>query len=335
MKKESANKKQNKKESILKNEGVALNLASAIIEITSDAVIVTNLKGEITFWNKGAVEIYGYTNKEALGKNISMIYRNEDLQLLGERIKKVLQGENISNTEVTLIDKYKNSHTVLLSINGLKDEKGNINQLVGFTKDITEQRLKDEKYQSFFKENITGVFMIELEKPIPINLPVNEQIESIFNDGIVSDINNATAQAFGLESIDELIGQKVSSFYDPESMLPGGNVFPVYEHFICNGYSTSGFETSETLKSGELIWTSNNALGIVENDHLIRFWGSFIDITERKQAEVSLRSSERKFKNLTETAQVSIAIFGAASGKGYLYVNHYWENLTGYSRKEA
>ncbi len=62
MKKESANKKQNKKESILKNEGVALNLASAIIEITSDAVIVTNLKGEITFWNKGAVEIYGYTN---------------------------------------------------------------------------------------------------------------------------------------------------------------------------------------------------------------------------------------------------------------------------------
>ncbi len=141
MKKESTNQNQKKSKSVPQKEGVALDFASSIINNTSDAVIAIKLNGEITLWNNGAVECYGYTSEEALGKNISIVYRKEDLPLLGKRIKKVIQGENLSNAEVVIIDKYKNERIVLLSITGLKDEKGKVNQMVGLTKDITETKL--------------------------------------------------------------------------------------------------------------------------------------------------------------------------------------------------
>ena len=37
-----------------------------------------------------------------------------------------------------MLDKDQKEHTVLLSLNGLKDESGKITKLIGFTKDITD-----------------------------------------------------------------------------------------------------------------------------------------------------------------------------------------------------
>ena len=142
------------------------DFASSIINNTSDAVIAIELNGEITLWNNGAVECYGYTSEEVLGKNISIVYRKEDLPLLYKRIKKVIQGENISNAEVIIIDKSKNEHTVLLSINGIKDEKGKVNQMVGLTKDISEQKqaefalkTSEENYRAIFEQSLVGIGM--------------------------------------------------------------------------------------------------------------------------------------------------------------------------------
>ena len=99
MKKDNTNQNQKKSKSVPKKEGVALDFASSIINNTSDGVIATNLNGEITLWKNGAVNLYGYTREEVLGKNISIVYLEEDLPQLGQDIDKVIQGENISNQE--------------------------------------------------------------------------------------------------------------------------------------------------------------------------------------------------------------------------------------------
>lgn len=48
-----------------------------------------------------------------------------------------------------------------------------------------------------------------------------------------------------------------------------------------------------------------------------------------------IQESEEKFRSLAESAKVLIAIVDDIAGSKYLYVNREWENITGFSKKEA
>ena len=99
MNKDKTNQNPKMDKSVTKSDMTDLDLASSIINNSSDTIIATNLNGEITLWKNGAVNLYGYTREEVLGKNISIVYLEEDLPQLGQDIDKVIQGENISNQE--------------------------------------------------------------------------------------------------------------------------------------------------------------------------------------------------------------------------------------------
>src|SRR5579863_4082804 len=51
----------------------ALVRLAAIVESSQDAIIGTDLKCQITSWNKSAELMYGYTAAEAVGKHISIV----------------------------------------------------------------------------------------------------------------------------------------------------------------------------------------------------------------------------------------------------------------------
>ena len=99
MNKDKTNQNPKMDKSVTKSDMTDLDLASSIINNSSDTIIATNLNGEITLWKNGAVNLYGYTREEVLGKNISIVYLEEDLPQLGQDIDKVIQGENVSNQE--------------------------------------------------------------------------------------------------------------------------------------------------------------------------------------------------------------------------------------------
>ncbi len=73
-------------------------LASAI-ESSDDAIITKNLDSIITSWNPGAERMFGYTEKEAVGKSIRMLIP-DDLQ--GEEdmvLAKIRGGEKVDHYE--------------------------------------------------------------------------------------------------------------------------------------------------------------------------------------------------------------------------------------------
>jgi PAS domain S-box-containing protein len=48
-------------------------LIEAILETVSDAIIATDAEGFISFWNPGAVRIFGFTSEEAVGRSLDLI----------------------------------------------------------------------------------------------------------------------------------------------------------------------------------------------------------------------------------------------------------------------
>lgn len=48
-------------------------LAQAVLATQSDAIVASDQNGKITFWNPGAVRIFGYTSEEALGQSLDLI----------------------------------------------------------------------------------------------------------------------------------------------------------------------------------------------------------------------------------------------------------------------
>ncbi len=126
-----------------------LKKSSLIIDSTSDAIITTDIKGNIILWNSGAEHIYGYSKEEVEGKPISILYKGNNLNILRNIISELFKGNDISSMELTSRGKKGNDIHILLSLTTIKDEYGNIIELVGLTKDITKRK----KMENALKKN--------------------------------------------------------------------------------------------------------------------------------------------------------------------------------------
>jgi PAS domain S-box-containing protein len=113
---------------------------AAIVESSEDAIISKDFNGIITSWNAGAQRIFGYTEREAVGKSITLIIppelRSEEAQIL----KRLRAGERIEHFETERLTKDKKRLTVSLTISPVKDASG---KMVGASKtarDVTQSR---------------------------------------------------------------------------------------------------------------------------------------------------------------------------------------------------
>ncbi|HTY99155.1 MAG TPA: PAS domain S-box protein, partial [Rhodocyclaceae bacterium] len=57
-----------------------LSQQAQILDQINESVIVMDLAGYITRWNKGAERMFGYTAEEAIGRNILFLYADADAE---------------------------------------------------------------------------------------------------------------------------------------------------------------------------------------------------------------------------------------------------------------
>ncbi|MBE9199206.1 MULTISPECIES: PAS domain-containing sensor histidine kinase [unclassified Nodularia (in: cyanobacteria)] len=65
---------------------------AALLDITTDAILVRDLQNQVLYWNKGAENIYGWRAVEAIGRNTWELLTPEASPQLAEALKSVLEN---------------------------------------------------------------------------------------------------------------------------------------------------------------------------------------------------------------------------------------------------
>jgi len=189
-------------------------------------------------------------------------------------------------------------------------------------------RESEQRYQAFVMLNADSMWRIELEQPIPTDLPEDEQIEQIFQFGYLAECNDAMARQFGLERASQLAGYRIAelSTLTPESMRES------MLQSIRSGYHST-LELSPLDHDGNRRHVLRTHWGIVEQGMLQRIWGTTRDITELKTIERELDASERQMSDLLETLHLLVVMM--QEDGAIVFCNKHLYQLTGWTAADT
>mgnify|MGYP001773668292 CR=1 FL=1 len=117
-----------------------VKLQAELIDLSPDAVLVRNLNDVITFWNKSAEKIYGWTREEALGKRVTELIYTPEQTGAYFKAKEITLKEGTWIGEIKQKTKDGKIITVLARFKLLYDNYGKPAQIIVVNTDITDKK---------------------------------------------------------------------------------------------------------------------------------------------------------------------------------------------------
>lgn len=146
-------------------------------------------------------------------------------------------------------------------------------------RDTAERALSDsdDRYRAFVANSSEAIWRFELEEPVSIHLAPDEQIDLCYRYGYLAECNEAMARMYGFSSPEEIVGARLGDLVvrdNPENIA-------FLRAFIESGYRLVGAESREVDRDGKAKYFVNNFIGVLENDSILRAWGTQRDVTEQ------------------------------------------------------
>ncbi|MDZ7990852.1 MAG: PAS domain S-box protein [Nostoc sp. EfeVER01] len=225
------------------------------------------------------------------------------------------------------------SHVPILLASALLEN--NQDDIISFVIDLSKHKQvelalskSEERYRAFLEHSSEGIWCIELEVPISVDCPEDEQIQHFYQYVYLAECNNVMAQMYGCSRAEEILGVRLGDFLvasDPHNIA-------YLRNFIRSNYRLIDAESHEIDKQGNSKYFLNNLVGIVENGFLVRAWGTQRDITERKRAEAALRQREDELRLITNAVPAKISYVD--SEQRYRFNNKEYEDWFGLPASE-
>ena len=134
----------------------AMSQLAAIIENSEDAIFSKDLEGFIKNWNRGAEKMYGYSPREAIGKNVSILVPPERRQELETIMSTVRGGHSVEHLETIRVRKDGKPLEVSLAISPIRDAHGALVGASTIARDVTQRNRAAEALRKTEKLAETG-----------------------------------------------------------------------------------------------------------------------------------------------------------------------------------
>jgi PAS domain S-box-containing protein len=259
-----------------KEAELALAQLADIIESSEDAIYAVDIDGVITYWNRGAEGIYGYTTQEATGQSLMMLIPPERHEMERDILERLRRGERIKRYESVRRRKDGSHVDISLTVSPMKNAQGEVIGTSRIARDITERKRAEEA-----QAHLAAV-VEHSRDPIISKSP----------DGTVTSWNSAAEALFGYSAA-EMIGQSVRRIIPPELMAEEDEILDR----LRAGQSVEHFETERLTKDGRRVPVSLTISPIKDATGLVVGASKVVhDITERKRAEEELRRARLRLE---------------------------------------
>ncbi|MBU5592477.1 EAL domain-containing protein [Clostridium sp. MSJ-4] len=287
---------------------------STILVSSDDAIICSNLDGTILRWNKSAEEIYGYTEEEAIGKNISIISGRENIKEVQWLSSNLEVGETIKNYETKRYTKDGREISICVTLSPIKDNEGNILYVAGIDREITEKVKDREKLIKSYDElsmvyNQLAATEDELRNQI-IELKNHEKALKLSEERyklVLEGANDAiweldfSDDSFFISSKWEVISENtildiddlneaISRYVHPEDIETV--IKELQDHITGNSDNKEYYQSEFRIKTkyGKYKWVNSRGKIIRDSDgNAIKMAGSITDINEKKESQEKIR----------------------------------------------
>lgn len=159
-----------------------------LLDMANDAIVISNPAGKISYWNRGAERMYGWTREEATGRDVQELLQSGPAEKLTE-VMQTLEEKQHWEGEIEQVR--RDGGRIVASSGWTLRGSAPSAPLLQISIDVTERiraqealQQSEERYRQFVDEDLTG------------NL-------SMRPDGSIVTCNPAFVWIFGFDSIEE------------------------------------------------------------------------------------------------------------------------------------
>ena len=300
-----------------------------LAEHTTDTIFLMDMDLKMTYHSPSGEKLRGFTVKEIMEMPLEKTLSPESLQraaeLFFEEIPRVLADPHYNPVRIADFEySCKDGSTVWAEtkFSIIRDEYGKAVSILGEGRDITDRkkaenalRASEALYRLLSEHTTDFVWLMDMNLKPTYQSPSAEKltgftyqelVELPFDKRVTPDSLRLAGEAF-LREIPRVLTD------------PGHN--PVIT-----------LELEIMRKDGTTFWSENKFTVIRdENGNPVSIMGEARDVTERKQVEEALRSSEEKYRAVVENAREAMTV--AVNGV-FRFVNRRTLEITGYTFEE-
>ncbi len=248
-----------------------------VVETAADAVISIDENSQILFANPATTKIFGYELRELIGKQFTMLMPEPFRERHEASLRRYLAtGERHLNWQgVEFVGLHKSGAEFPVEVSFGEVVRQGQRIFTGFIRDITERKEAESRLRLVLD---TTPAMIHSARP----------------DGYLDYFNQRWLEYVGLP-LEDLEGWGWTAVIHPEDV---DGLVDKWHACIASG-ELFLYEARVGRADGEYRWLLHHRVALRgEQGQIVKWYGSSIDIEDRKRAEEALRSSEREQRQI-------------------------------------
>ncbi len=240
-----------------------INELVSLVNLSYNAIITIDREGKITYWNQGAEKMFGYNQSEVNGKNIALIFKENQKDEISEILEDVFNSIEVKQHERTAYDKNGNPVDLLISTSKIEDIFNKVTGVSFIIRDITREKQRNCEI---------------LKLSIALEQSPSAVVITDFH-GKIEYVNDKFVRTTGYQK-EEIAG---TGFNKLSSGKKEKNFFLEMLDTIKFGNDWKG-EACIKKKNGTLLWWSSSISPVKdEENNIVSFISVSEDITEKKE----------------------------------------------------
>jgi len=275
----------------------------ALLEVSPEAIVTTNLDDTVASWNPAAERLFGYAAEEALGRDIDeLVAQRADLKIEGKELdREANEGRTVR--AVTQRTRKDGSLVDVDVVGGPVTVGGELVAKHVFYHDISELQQQKRYYESLLEMSPAAIMTVDLDANVTSWNPAAERL-----------LGYSREEAIG-RNIDDLVANRREVRDQAEEVSRQG-ALGRQVHLV----------TKRTRKDGSLVDVDVVAAPIVVGGEQVAYYAMYSDISE-------LQEQKRYFQSLLEISPAALVVTDLEAK--VVSWNPGAEQVFGYSADEA